>query len=225
MCRQDCRTATIAVRKGELRRSILALRRALPETERRRRSHLVWERVVALPAYQRAHLILSYMAFNHEVLTGGLLQQAMAAGKQVVLPAVQPARQQLELYVITDLERDLSPGYRGILEPHPQRARAIAPDALDLALVPGVAFDEQGRRLGYGAGFYDRLLDRLPRRVLKIGLAFEFQVMPRLPQQPHDISLEAIVTESRVIWGKLSSEGDEAAVVRVSNVAGGRGEV
>jgi 5-formyltetrahydrofolate cyclo-ligase len=141
------------------------------------------------------------MAFDHEVLTDGLIRQAMASGKQMVLPVVQVDRQQLALYAIEDLERDLAPGYCGILEPRPQRTRAVGPEALDLALVPGVAFDVWGGRLGFGAGFYDRLLGQLPRGVPKVGMAFDFQIIPRLPHQPHDVLLDAIVTDRRVIWG------------------------
>ena len=149
----------------------------------------------------------------------------MASGKHIVLPLVQVDRQQLALYAIEDIDCDLTPGYRGILEPRPRRARAVAPEALDLALVPGVAFDMWGGRLGFGAGFYDRLLGRLPGQVPKLGMAFDFQVIPRLPHQPHDVILDAIVTDSRVIWGPSHAEGDGAMGARFSNVAGGRGEV
>jgi 5-formyltetrahydrofolate cyclo-ligase len=165
------------------------------------------------------------MAFEHEVLTDGLLQQTMALGKQVVLPLVQPDRQELGLYAITDLERDLAPGYCGILEPDPQRTRAVAPETIDLVLVPGVAFDMCGGRLGFGAGFYDRLLDRLPRDVPTVGLAFDFQVMPRLPLLPHDVKLAAVATDVRLIWGMSHAGGDQAVIVQFSNAVGGRGEV
>jgi 5-formyltetrahydrofolate cyclo-ligase len=218
-------TTVIQARKRQLRRSILALRRGLPATEYRPRSHRVWERVAALSYYQRARVVLGYMAFDREVLTDGLMRQAIALGKQLVLPMVQADRQHLALYAIEDLERDVAPGYCGILEPQPQRTRAVAPEALDLVLVPGVAFDMRGGRLGFGAGFYDRLLSRLPREVPKVGMAFDFQVIPRLPYEPQDVMLDAVVTDSRIIWGTSRAEGDETVVARFSNVAGGRGEV
>lgn len=223
--REDDQTVTVGERRGYLRRSILALRRSLPATERIGRSHRVWERIAALTSYQRAQVVLGYMAFEHEVLTDGLLQQTMALGKQVVLPLVQPDRQELGLYAITDLERDLAPGYCGILEPDPQRTRAVAPETIDLVLVPGVAFDMCGGRLGFGAGFYDRLLDRLPRDVPTVGLAFDFQVMPRLPLLPHDVKLAAIATDVRLIWGMSHAGDDQAVIVQFSNAVGGRGEV
>ena len=197
----------------------------MSEAERLTRSRHVWERVITLPYYQQARLVLGYMAYDHEVLTDGLIRQAIASGKQIVLPLVQADRQQLALYAIADLECDVAPGYRGILEPQPQRTRAVAPEALDLALVPGVAFDLRGGRLGFGAGFYDRLLSRLRRDIPTVGMAFDLQVIPRLPHQPHDVMLDAIVTERRVIWGTPLGDADQASVARFANVAGRRGEV
>jgi 5-formyltetrahydrofolate cyclo-ligase len=217
-------TTSIRHRKRCIRRSIRATRRALSEGERLASSRRVWERVVGLSSYQHARVVLGYMAIDHEVLTDGLMQQAMASGKQLVLPMVLGDRQDMALYVIEDLRRDLAPGYRGILEPQPRRARLVALEALELALVPGVAFDLRGGRLGFGAGFYDRLLSRLPRDVPTVGLAFDFQVIPRLPFEPHDMLLEAIVTEHRVIWGTSCTQGDAVEGARFSHVAGERGE-
>jgi 5-formyltetrahydrofolate cyclo-ligase len=226
--REDDETTSVRDRKQYIRRSIRAVRRGLSEAERLARSRRLWERVIALPCYQHARVVLGYMAFDHEVLTDGLMQQAMASGKQIVLPMVQADREGMTLYAIEDLEHDVASGYHGILEPQPQRTRAVVPETLELALIPGVAFDLRGGRLGFGAGFYDRLLSRLPRDIPMVGLAFDFQVIPRLPSQPHDIMLDAIVTERGVIWGTSSTQADEAEGARFSNVTGvtgGRGEV
>jgi 5-formyltetrahydrofolate cyclo-ligase len=223
--RRECNeTTSVRDRKQYIRRSLRAVRRGLSEAERLARSRRVWERVAALACYQHARVVLGYMAFDHEVLTDGLMRRAMASGKQLVLPMVLGNRQGMALYVIEELERDVAPGYCGILEPQPQRTRAVAPETLELAFIPGVAFDLRGGRLGLGAGFYDRLLSQLPRGIPMVGLAFDFQVIPRLPLQPHDILLDAIVTESRVIWGTSCSQGDEAEGTRFSHVAGERGE-
>jgi 5-formyltetrahydrofolate cyclo-ligase len=221
---EDDDTALIRDRKQYLRRSVRVVRRGLSEADRRSRSQRIWERVAGLSCYQQARVLLGYMAFDHEVLTDGLMQQAMASGKQIVLPMVLSDRQDMALYRIEDFDRDVAPGFRGILEPQPWRARAVAPDSLDLALIPGVAFDLRGGRLGLGAGFYDRLLSRLPRDIPTVGLAFDFQVIPRLPLQPHDMVLGAIVTECRVIWGRASRQGEAAEGARFFYVAGERGE-
>ena len=218
-------TTPIRDRKQDIRRSIRAVRRGLSEAERLARSRRIWERVADLSCYQHARVVLGYMAFDHEVLTDGLMRQAIASGKQIVLPKVQADRQGIALSAIQNLEDDVAPGYHGILEPQPQRTRAVVPEILELALIPGVAFDLRGGRLGFGTGFYDRLLSRLPRDIPTVGLAFDFQVIPRLPSQPHDIVLAAIVTERCVIWGPSSTQADEAEGAWCSNVTGGRGEV
>lgn len=224
--RDDDEGASVREQKRRIRGSILALRRELPEPERVARSRRVWERLTALPCYQHARVMLGYMAFDNEVLTDGLLRQAMASGKQVVLPVVQADRRRLALYAVRNLERDVAPGYRGILEPRQLYTWLVALTQLELVLVPGVAFDLRGVRLGFGVGCYDRLLGELPQGIPTVGLAFDFQVIPRLPRQPHDIALDAIVMESRVIWCSSSSAGDgTATMARSTPVDGGRGEV
>jgi 5-formyltetrahydrofolate cyclo-ligase len=217
-------TSPIRDRKQYIRRSMRARRQGLSEAERRARSRRVWERLVALSCYQHARTILGYMACDHEVLTDGLMRQAMASGKELILPMVLSDRQDMALYAIADLGRDVAPGYRGILEPQPRRTRAVTPEAIELALIPGVAFDLRGGRLGFGAGFYDRLLSRLPGGIPTVGLAFDFQVIPRLPLQSHDMLLGAIVTDNRLIWGRCCAQVEAAEEARFSHVAGERGE-
>jgi 5-formyltetrahydrofolate cyclo-ligase len=203
---------------------MLAIRQALPAAERLAWSRAVCQRLIGLSWYQQARVILGYMALDHEVLTDDLLRQALASQKQVVLPVVQADGQRLVLYAIRDIERDVAPGYRGILEPRPTTP-PVALETVELAIVPGVAFDTEGGRLGFGMGFYDRLLGQLHQAIPKIGMAFDFQVVPRLPRQAHDITLDAIVTERRVIWCTPLSATDGAAVTRLTNGDGGRGEV
>ena len=224
--RDDRLTTSTRAQQRQIRRAMLAQRQALPEIERRARSHRVWQHLTALPFYRDATVVLGYIAFDKEVLTDGLLRQAITAGKQVVLPLVQIAQRQLALYAIRDLERDVAPGFRGILEPRRQGTRPVSVEALQLAIVPGVAFDIQGGRLGFGAGFYDRLLSRFPPGVPKVGLAFDFQITPRLPRQLHDIALDAIVTESRVIsCTPLSTHDGATTVAWTTRTARGEGEV
>jgi 5-formyltetrahydrofolate cyclo-ligase len=216
---------SIQERKRRLRRSMLAMRRGLSDAERLAHSWQIWKRLTELSCYQHARVMLGYMAFDHEVLTDGLMRQVIESGRQLVLPIVQSDRQGMELYIVEDLDHDLAPGYRGILEPQPQPRRAVAPNTIELALVPGVAFDLRGGRLGFGVGFYDRLLSQLRSDIGTVGLGFDFQIIPRLPSEPHDIMLDAIVTELRLIWGRCWADGGEAAVTRSCNVVGGRGEV
>jgi 5-formyltetrahydrofolate cyclo-ligase len=211
--------------KQRIRRAMLAARRRLPEAERFARSVRIWERLAGLPCYQRARVILWYLAFDNEVLTAGLIQQAFVAGKRAVVPLVQVDRRRLALCEIRDAERDVAPGYRGIPEPRAGCWRPMPAEALDLAIVPGVAFDVQGGRLGFGAGFYDRLLAELPHELPKLGMAFDFQVLPELPRQPYDMAVNGIVTETRVIWcGRVPGEDGATAGVQSAGGECGRGE-
>jgi 5-formyltetrahydrofolate cyclo-ligase len=104
----------------------------------------------------------------------------------------------LDLHAVCDPAEDVAPGYRGIPEPR-RHCAAVAIESIDWILVPGVAFDAHGRRIGYGGGYYDRLLPMLPATALRIAGAFEAQLVDRVPTAPHDLPLDAIVTEARVI--------------------------
>ena len=94
---------------------------------------------------------------------------------------------------------ELQPRQWGLREPVPEAASAVAPDSLDLILVPGIAFSRGGARLGRGRGFYDRLLSTLPARVFKIGVCFDFQIIPELPTEPHDQHVNLVATESGIL--------------------------
>lgn len=215
---------SIQADKRRIRRAIHAARQRLSEEERMARSVRIWGHLTGLPCYQRARVILWYMAFDKEVLTAGLMQQALAAGKRAVVPLVQVERQRLELCEIQDVARDVAPGYRGIPEPRPGCWRPTAAEELELVIVPGVAFDMHGGRLGFGAGFYDRLLAELPHAIPKLGMAFDFQILPELPRQAHDIAVHGIATETRVIWcGGLSREEGAAAATQSAEGECGRG--
>ncbi len=220
---------TVSVRecKRQIRRSILAARRRLPEEERIARSRRVWEHLTALPCYRRARVILWYMAFDKEVLTEGLIRLALAEGKRVILPVVRADRHTMEFSEIHDIECDVAPGYGGILEPRAECRRPVVVEAIELIILPGVAFDPQGGRLGFGAGLYDRVLAGFPRHIPKVGMAFDFQVVPWLPRQPHDVLLDGIVTESRAMWCRPMLGGDEAVAAARSvdgDAGGGRCE-
>ena len=123
-----------------------------------------------------------------------LFLEALGGGKSVSLPRYRPAQGFYEAAQVTDLERDLRPGKLGIREPA-EHCRPISLKQLDLILVPGVAFDRIGRRLGRGRGFYDRLLSSVTGT--KCGVAFDFQVKEQLPEEPHDVRLDCILMPTR----------------------------
>jgi 5-formyltetrahydrofolate cyclo-ligase len=184
--------------KRALRTSVLAARDALPDALRAAASRAIGARIAGLPEFAAAPTVLLTLPFRSEWDTRALVAQALDAGKAVLLPRVDPATRMLALHRVTDLARDVDDGYRGI--PEPRAGTPLAPpDRVALALVPGVAFDGGGRRLGYGGGFYDRLLPLLPRGALRVAGAFDVQLVERVPAALHDATVEVLVTPGRTL--------------------------
>jgi len=186
--------------KAALRRAVLLRRDALPEGERALLSGSIVATVLDLPAYETAHVVLAYASFGTELRTDELLRRVLADGKTLLLPRV--GRDGLGLYEVRDLAGDLKPGTWNIHEPVPDRCPLADPRGVNLALIPGVAFDRRGRRLGYGGGFYDRLLaGGLREATPRVSGAFEVQVVDEVPVDPHDAPVDLVVTEDRA-YGK-----------------------
>jgi 5-formyltetrahydrofolate cyclo-ligase len=191
--------------KGRLRREMRARRDALSLEERRERSGRIFRRLSALPLFQGADLILFYASFGSEVETWEMMKASQAYGKRIALPRVEEASGDLLALEVKDLGQDLSPGYKAIPEPKRMGSRRVQGDEISLILVPGLAFDGRGYRLGYGKGYYDRFLSGLSRNIPAAGLAFDFQIVESLPVSSADFCLNLIVTENRIIWGERAS--------------------
>jgi 5-formyltetrahydrofolate cyclo-ligase len=184
--------------KVALRRKVLAARDALPIEARTAATPAIVAGIVSLPSFNVAPVVLLTLAFRSEWDTTPLIRAALDAGKRVAAPRVNPSTRMLDLHGVSDLARDVRPGHVGIPEPLPT-CLSIAPAAVEWVLVPGVAFDIEGRRLGYGGGYYDRLLPLLPRGTPRVVGAFDMQIVERVPAAPHDLGVDTIVTESRTI--------------------------
>jgi len=185
--------------KKELRKEILKKRDALTPEAVDRKSRAIHERLVGLRPWQEAGMIMLYASFGKEVKTGELLQQALREGKRVAVPYCLREGRQLIASEVYRYPEDLRPGTWGILEPRKDTLRPVNPQAIDLCIVPGVAFDEGGNRLGYGAGYYDRFLPQLRPGALKIALAYDLQIVTTTYPSPRDIPVDLIITESRII--------------------------
>lgn len=183
--------------KRAMRVRLLALRDGLPAAMRRRASAAIAERIAELPGYRAAPTVLLTVSFRSEWDTRPLIADALASGKTVALPRVDAEERMLALHRIGGID-DIVPGYLGIPEPVADCAR-IAPGAIDWVLVPGVAFDAGGRRLGYGGGFYDRLQPLLTNRPQRVAGAFEMQIVDEVPAAAHDHGVDLVVTETRTL--------------------------
>ncbi|OGW36316.1 MAG: 5-formyltetrahydrofolate cyclo-ligase [Nitrospirae bacterium GWC2_56_14] len=179
--------------KDKLRKKILDARFALMPEVRRARSREIEQRLFSLPEFSKATTVMFYASFQSEVETHGMIRRALAEGKHVVLPRVKG--KELELLEIGNFDRDVSPGAWGI--PEPDQGKPANVHDIGLIVVPGAVFDERGNRVGYGAGFYDKLLAQY--RGMTAALAFELQVVPQVPAAAHDVPMKKIVTETRII--------------------------
>ena len=192
----DLQGAALRASKLALRQRVLAARDALPAAMRAAASAAIATRILTRADFMSARAVSLTLPFGSEWDTLALVRAALAAGKTVAVPRVDKAKRMLGLHAICDPQRDIVAGYRDIPEPSPT-CPLVSPDTIDFVLVPGVAFDSAGRRLGYGGGYYDRLLPLLSPRAARIAGAFEAQLVDCVPAAPHDIAIDAVVTESR----------------------------
>jgi 5,10-methenyltetrahydrofolate synthetase len=181
--------------KAELRRQILARRDALGAECRAALSAVILRTVRDLPAFAAARTVLAYSSFGSEPETDAFVVAVLEEGKTLALPRVDRRTRSLELYGVSEPGRQLRPGVWGIREPDPTRCPPVPPAEIDFVLVPGLVFDVRGGRIGYGAGYYDRLLRRCPPTAVLVAGAFDLQVVPEVPMEPHDRWMDRVVTE------------------------------
>ncbi len=201
--------------KDEIRKRVLRLRTSMDEGEVSSKSSAIFEKICALRQYEEAKIVLAYMNFKNEVMTGEFIKKCQADGKSVALPKVIPENascgtgvpgeapgnpeRALEVYLIRDINKDTKPGYRGIIEPDSTVLKALDPSEIDLAVIPGVAFDYRKNRIGYGAGYYDRFLHKLRADCLKVSVAFGIQLVEVIPAGRYDIPVDMVVTEKLLV--------------------------
>lgn len=186
-------------RKRDLRRAMVSRILALDPSERRDQEAELARRFDDLPGQAEAGTVLLYAtAFPEELDTGPLLRRVLESGRQLACPRVDRVGKRLTLHRIRDLDADFRPGTLGIPEPSPGSPK-LPPEQIDWVLVPGLAFDPRGFRLGRGAGHYDRLLPRLRPEVPRWALILEPQWVEQLPVEPHDQPIDGIVSPSRTV--------------------------
>ena len=152
--------------------------------------------IVETSVYRRSNTVMAYASFGSELQTDEFVRHVLDQGKILLLPKVNRQRELLEIYRVRDPVQDLRVGTWGIREPRPDRCARMEPHIIDFVLVPGLAFDRRGRRLGYGGGFYDKLLaDSLSPCAWLVAGAFESQMVEKVPVDEHDMPMDVVVTE------------------------------
>jgi len=190
----------LKAKKSEIRKTTRAKRDALSKKERSEKSAAIMKQLFDFANFLESRIVLFYMSNNSEVDTEPMVRKALEIEKIVALPLIDPEKQEIVPFKVDNLERDVRPRYRKIREPIPQRCKQIPVQHINLAIIPGIAFDVRGGRIGYGTGFYDRFIPQLDITTRKVALSFECQIVPQIPMEPHDRYTDIIITEKRIIY-------------------------
>lgn len=174
----------------------------LSPAELRERGQLAQQRLIHSAEFAAAGVVALYAPIRNEVDTDDLFQVALLAGKKVIYPAVSG---KILVFRQINGNTDLQQGSFGIREPK-ESCPHIDPVEADLIVVPGVAFDVSGRRVGYGQGYYDRALHHLEHSGKLVGICFEFQLVPEIVAEPHDVLMDRVVTERQLIRCRNSAQ-------------------
>jgi 5-formyltetrahydrofolate cyclo-ligase len=190
--------------KKRLREKLLKSRDSIPPELKAQKESAIEKRLFNLDAFKKSKSILMYVSFRSEVDTRKYLDDMLRSGKRLILPVVDTRHNVLKLYDVKDTS-ELAPGYMGIPEPNIRENRRVTIKDIDLVVIPGTGFDAKGNRLGYGGGYYDRLLSYESKQLAEIehiptiALAFEEQIGEDIPAEPHDITVDMIITDERLI--------------------------
>lgn len=184
--------------KDTVRKQILETRNKLSDDEVYRFSEKIFYNLKENSFFNNSAHMMVYLDFKHEVKTDFIINYCLDHGKKVHIPICIPETHELCISRITSLT-ELQPGHFGIREPMAEYLRLSDSSLVDLVLVPGVAFDSAGNRIGFGAGYYDRFMKRLRSDAVKAALAYSFQVADLIPSDKHDIPVDYIVTEKGTV--------------------------
>lgn len=183
--------------KDKLRKKLMRIRNDLSKSEVLEKSKQIKKRLFAMDKFEQASTILFYVSYDNEVYTHDMIKEGISNRKNVIVPISDKENRRLILSKLESLD-DLDYGAYGILKPKKERVKKVSLDMIDLIIVPGVGFDEQGYRVGHGKGYYDDLL-RNSKKASHIGLAFEAQIVKKIPTEDHDLPVHKIITEKRII--------------------------
>ena len=186
--------------KADIRSEVAKELAKLPKSEQDDIGKKIENRLFEFANFLESKITLLYISQEFEVDTHHILKKAFDFNKIVVLPLIDADSRDLRLYKIDDFNNDLGPGENGIFRPRLERCKAVPIECIDIAIIPGIAFDEKGGRLGTGDGYYDRLIPKLPITTRKVALAFDQQIIPQVPTESHDKPVDIIITEKRIIY-------------------------
>ena len=185
--------------KETLKQEISKKRKYLAKEEGKEKSEKIKENFFALDEFKKSKNIMFYVSFNSEVSTIEIIKELLIKKeKNVIVPFVQKNNPILQLSELRNVN-ELAAKTFGILEPKEDYIREFSYKNLDLIILPGIVFDQNRHRIGYGYGYYDRFLKKLDKSTIKIGFAFDFQLVEKIPEERHDVPVDIVITEERVL--------------------------
>ncbi|MBW1993071.1 MAG: 5-formyltetrahydrofolate cyclo-ligase, partial [Deltaproteobacteria bacterium] len=176
----------IQEKKREIRNEMIKFLSSIPEKKREQMTKAIEDRLFEFANFLEANISLLYMNGKYEVATREIINRTLKYNKIVVLPAFDMEKRKVRLMKVDNLDTNLIMGPKGVLEPDENKCKKVPIECIDIAIIPGIAFDEKGARIGTGTGFYDRLIPDLPITTRKVSLAFEGQILPQVPMESHD---------------------------------------
>lgn len=190
----------LAASKADARKKFIRERSRMAEKEVEDLSKKINSTIMKLPQYERAETIMLYLSFNNEINSLPLIEDCFKRGKKVVVPYCKKEGIEIIPTELNDMSLELRRTKFGYLETKKEFVKPVPYENIDLIVVPGLAFDSQCHRLGFGAGYYDRFLSKIDEDILTIGIAYDFQILELIPEKENtDIPLDYVITEKRII--------------------------
>ena len=186
--------------KADLRDEMAATLGKLSEKERRNKTGEIENRLFDFANFLESKIALLYLSTDYDVSSENIIRRTYGFNKIIVLPLTETKGRDMKLYKVDDFNNDITRSAGGARQPDPLKCKQVPIDCIDIAVVPGLAFDEKGGRIGCGDGFYDRLIPDLPITTRKVALAFDSQIVPQIPVESHDKFVDIIITEKRIIY-------------------------
>lgn len=190
----------IQITKSQIREESAQKIAVLSAKEIAEKTKAIEDRLFDFANFLESKITLIYVNNKKEVPTANILLRAFHYGKIVVLPAYSQENFKMTLKKIDNLKKDLQMGPRNIQQPHETRCKIVPVEKIDIAIIPAIALDEKGGRIGSGEGYYDRLIPNLAITTRKVALALEAQIVQQVPIESHDKHVDIIITEDRVIY-------------------------
>lgn len=180
--------------KQKIRNKVIKKLKSQDRKQREIKSQKIKKELFAHPGFKKAQTVMFYIAEKIEVNTENMIKESQKKGKKVVVPITDVNRKELIASLLVDYDKELTKGSYGIWEPKSDFARPVPLKMINIVIVPGIAFDKKGNRLGRGTGYYDRFLNKIPKDTPTIGLAFSFQIVNSIPTFSHDVRVKNLIS-------------------------------